>query len=401
MKKLILALAAATSLALATPVTSVPAYAQAAQGVTDSEILIGSNQDMSGIFAAFGAPAVKAAQLKFDEVNEAGGIHGRKIRFIVEDHAYQMPKAIAGLNKLVNGDKVFAMLLSLGTPMNIAGFKLQDAKNIPNVSPLSAARQMDEPFNTLHFAGTASYYDQIRAGVKYLAEKNGRKKVCPLYIPTDFGKEIQLGSQDSAKESDGAIEFGVEATAKPDTADFVGSLTKLKDAGCDIVTMALGVRQAITAYATARKLGWGEDQVDFLNASAGFHTAIAKVPGGITNGLYAAAGWSDLVARMDDPEVQKFSKAYTEASGEPFPSTGAVLGYSAAETLVRALEAAGPELTTESFIKGMEGLNYRDPISDNQVDYGPEERKGADEIILSQVVDGDWKVLERIEESGS
>ena len=391
MKRFVLALAATTALAFA-------GIAHAQQGVTDTEVLIGSNQDMSGIFAAFGGPAVKAAQIKFDEVNEAGGIHGRKIRFIVEDHAYQMPKAIAGLNKLVNGDKVFAMLLSLGTPMNIAGFQLQDAKNIPNVSPLSAARQMDEPFNTLHFAGTASYYDQIVAGVNYLAEENNRSKVCALYLPTDFGKEIQQGSMDAASESGGKIEFVAEATAKPDTADFVGSLTKLKEAGCDIVTMALGVRQAITAYATARKIGWTAEQVDFLNASAGFHTAIAKVPGGITNGLYAAAGWSDLVARMDDPEVQAFSKAYVEASGEQFPGTGAVLGYSAATTLVKALEAAGPDLTTESFIKGMESLDYRDPISDNQVDYGPEERKGADEIILSQVVDGNWKVLKRIED---
>ena len=391
MKKTLLALATATALAF-----SAPAFAQATQGVTDSEVLIGSNQDMSGIFAAFGAPAVKAAQIKFDEVNANGGIHGRKIRFIVEDHAYQMPKAIAGLNKLVNGDRVFAMLLSLGTPMNIAGFQLQDAKNIPNVSPLSAARQMDEPFNTLHFAGTASYYDQIVAGVQYLAKEKGRSKVCTLYLPTDFGKEIQQGSMDAAKETEG-LEFVTEATAKPDTADFVGSLTKLKEAGCDVVTMALGVRQAITAYATARKIGWTAEQVDFMNASAGFHTAIAKVPGGITNGLYAAAGWTDIVARMDDPEVKAFSDAYIKASGEPFPGTGAVLGYSAAETLVRALEAAGPDLTTESFIKGMESLDFRDPISDNQVDYGPEERKGADEIILSQVVDGDWKVLERIE----
>ena len=112
--------------AIAAAIAAAPAHAE--QGITDSEILIGSNNDLSGPFAAFGAPATKAAQLVFDEVNEAGGIHGRKIRFIVEDHSYQMPKAIQSMNKLVNGDKVFAMLLSLGTPMNIAAFELQDKK---------------------------------------------------------------------------------------------------------------------------------------------------------------------------------------------------------------------------------------------------------------------------------
>ena len=126
------------NLALAVAATSMlTAGAMAQQGVTDTEVLIGSNNDLSGPFAAFGGPATKAAQMYFDEINAAGGVHGRKIRFVVEDHGYQMPKAIQGMNKLINGDKVFAMLLSLGTPMNIAAFKLQDAKGIPNISPLS------------------------------------------------------------------------------------------------------------------------------------------------------------------------------------------------------------------------------------------------------------------------
>ena len=386
LKKLSLALTIGASLATG-------AFAQT-QGVTDTEVLVGSNNDLSGIFAAFGAPAVQAAQLHFDEVNANGGIHGRKIRFIVEDHAYQMPKAIAGLNKLVNGDKVFAMLLSLGTPMNIAAFKLQDAKQIPNVSPLSAARQMAEPFNNLHFAGTASYYEQIRQAVPYLAKETGKTKICAAYLPTDFGTEVIGGAKAAAEES-GDLEFVTETTHKPDDADFVGALTKLNEAGCQMVVQALGVRQAITLVATAKKLGLND--MAFLGSSAGFHSVIAKVPGGVTEGYYAAAGWSDLLARMDDPEVAKFSEAYVKASGEKFPGTGAVLGMSAAQTFTKALEAAGPDLTVESFIKGMESLNFKDPISDNVVDYAADERQGADEIIISRVEGGDWKVLERIE----
>ena len=96
LRKLLLATAASAAM-----IAGSLAGANAQQGVTDTEILIGSNNDLSGIFAAFGAPATKAAQLVFDEVNANGGIHGRKIRFVVEDHAYQMPKAIQGLNKLL------------------------------------------------------------------------------------------------------------------------------------------------------------------------------------------------------------------------------------------------------------------------------------------------------------
>ena len=380
-------------LAMAASVAALAATgAVAEQGVTDTEVLIGSNNDLSGPFAAFGAPATQAAQMYFDEVNAAGGVHGRKIRFIVEDHGYQMPKAIAGMNKLINGDKVFAMLLSLGTPMNIAAFELQDAKNIPNVSPLTAARQMNEPLHPLHYAGTASYYDQIRAGVTYLAKEKGLSKVCAMYLPTDFGAEIKEGATSIAAETEG-MEFVSETTHKPDDADFVGSLQKLQADGCQIITLALGVRQVITVAGTAKKLGMND--LVLLNASAGFHTVMAKVPGGVTEGLYAAAGWADLLSRMDQPEVQKFFQDYTTLTGEKLPGTGAVLGYSAAKTMVKALEAAGPELTAATFQKGMESLDYEDVISGNRVDYSAEDHQGADEIIISVIEGENWKEVAR------
>lgn len=363
------------------------------QGVTDTEILLGGQHDLSGPFAAFSAPAVKAAQLVFDEVNANGGIHGRKIRYVVEDHAYQMPKAIQAINKLVNGDKVFAMVLSLGTPMNIAAFKLQDSKGIPNVSPLSAARQMNEPLSPLHYAGTASYYEQIKTAVPYLAKEKSQSKVCSMTLPTDFGKEIVEGAK-AAAEADG-IDYVSATTHKPDEADFVGSMQKLKADGCEIIALALTVRQAITVSGTAKKLGMTD--LTLLNASAGFHTAIAKVPGGVTEGMYAASGWADLLSRMDKPEVQKFFKAYTEATGEKLPGTGALLGWSAAEGIVKALEGAGKDLTSESFQKAMESLDYDDVVSGNHVDYSAEDHQGADEIIISVIKDGNWQELTRVD----
>lgn len=367
----------------------VPAHAQT-QGVTPTEILIGSQNDLSGIFAAFGAPAVKAANLYFKEINDKGGVHGRKIRFIVEDHAYQMPKATQAVNKLINSDKVFAMFLSLGTPMNIAAFKLQDQKKIPNISPLTAARQMLDPPIDYKFTGFSSYYDQIRAGVRHLAEKEGAKVVCTMYIPSDFGLEIQQGAVDEAKKL--GLKYAAETTHKPDDADFVGSLTKLKDEGCTLVAVALGVRQIITAVGTAKKIGWNDAK--FLVSSAGFHTVIAQVPGGVTEGLYGGSGWADIVNRMDNPEVKAWVDSYKAAFNE-MPGTGALLGRSAAETLVRALQAAGRELTPESFKKGMESLSYEDAISGNKIDYGPNDHQGGDATIVSVVKNGNWVEVAR------
>ena len=213
--------------------------AHATQGVTDTEIVVGSNGDLSGIFAAFNVGAIKAAQQLFDEVNAKGGVHGRKIRLVVEDHGYQVPKAVQNFNKLINSDQVFAMLLNLGTPHNLAGFPLMEAKQVANVSPLTAARQMLEGDITYKYTGFSSYYDQIRAAVTMLAEQNDAKEVCAMYIPSDFGLEVYEGAKDQAEKL--GLTYAAETTHKPDEQDFVGSIQKLREAGCDIVATGLGV----------------------------------------------------------------------------------------------------------------------------------------------------------------
>lgn len=383
MKKLLLATATALTLAMS------PAQADTTQGVTDTEVVIGGHHDLSGIFAAFSVPAVTAANLYFEEINAKGGVHGRKIRYITEDHGYQAPKAVQAVNKLVNRDQVFAMLLSLGTPMNIAAFNIQDPKGIPNISPLTAARQMVQEPLDLHYAGTSSYHEQMMRSVPYMKANHGSSVVCAMYIPSDFGLEIQEGAKEAAEAN--GMTWGAESTHKPDETDFTGALGKMNEAGCDLVTVALGVRQVITLLGTAKKLGLND--MNFLGASASFHTAIAKVPGGITEGFFAGSGWQDLEGRMSNPEVASWVKAYTEATGEQFPGSGALLGRSAAELFVRALEAAGPDLTHASFQEAMQSLEFDDQIAGTKVKMSPTDHVAADEVFISQIIDGSWKTL--------
>jgi branched-chain amino acid transport system substrate-binding protein len=367
--------------------------AQATQGVSDTEIVIGSNGDLSGIFAAFNVGAIKAAQQLFDEVNAKGGVHGRKIRLVVEDHGYQVPKAVQNFNKLINSDQVFAMILNLGTPHNLAGFPLMEAKQVANVSPLTAARQMLEGDISYKYTGFSSYYDQIRAAVTMLAEQNDAKEVCAMYIPSDFGLEVYEGAKDQAEKL--GLTYAAETTHKPDEQDFVGSIQKLREAGCDIVATGLGVRQTIVAYGTAKKLGWTD--VAFVGSSAGMNTAVAKVPEGVTEGYYAAAGWSDFENRLDNPEVKAWADAYQAAHGEPV-GTAAQLGYGAARAMIAAFEAAGPELTAESFRTAMEGVKYRDAINDVDIDYGPD-HQGGTLIVISKIEGGKWIEVGRLDES--
>ena len=384
-----MALIAAVSMA-ASPLFAGRALAD--QGIHDDEVVIGSVSDLSGIFAAFGAPAVATAQMHFDAVNADGGIHGRKIRFVVEDMGYQMPKAMQAYNKLLNRDKVFAMLLSVGTPMNIAGLKLMTPKNVPNLTPLSAARQLlDEPIR-LRFMGSASYYEQVRLAAGYMSGAYDVSRACTMYIPSDFGKEVREAFRDEAG-SNAALSYVTETTHKPDEADFVGALQKLDAQGCELIGLALGVRQVITVAGTAKKLGL--DHLKLLGSSASFHTVLAAVPGGVTEGLFAAAGWVDLASRAEEPEPAAFISTYKEKFGE-FPGTSALIGYIGATGLTRALEKAGRNLTVDSFVEAMESLDYYDGLTDNRVSYSAEDHVGAEATILSVVEGGRWKEVARL-----
>src|SRR6218665_1399681 len=85
------------------------ASAQSVRGVTKNEIVIGMHTDLSGPAASYGVHSSQAMRMKFDEVKAQGGIHGRKIRLIVEDTQYQVPRAVQAANKLINRDKIFIM----------------------------------------------------------------------------------------------------------------------------------------------------------------------------------------------------------------------------------------------------------------------------------------------------
>lgn len=360
------------------------------RGVTDTEIRIGGVHDLSGVFAAVSTPAVNGANLYFDALNEAGGVHGRQIRYIVEDHAYQLPRATQGFNKLIERDQVFAMLLNLGTPHNLAHYPLMERRGVPNVNPLTAARAILPDPPGMNFSAFSTYHEQMIAGVRYLNQETGATNVCSMYLPTEFGEEIVQGSRDAAEQF--GLTFVAETTHRPDDQDFVGALQRLRAEGCQIITMALGVRAGITVVGTAKRLGW--DDVLFLASSAGFLEAVAAVPGGVTDGLYAAAGWVDVVARAGTPAVDEFLAAYEARFGHAAGGF-AMLGYTSARQLHMALESAGRDLTTESFIAGMYTIDYTDPLADVAVRYSADDHQGGNIVTINQVGGGVWNLLSR------
>jgi branched-chain amino acid transport system substrate-binding protein len=356
------------------------------RGVSKTEIVLGMHTDLSGPAATYGVSSSNAVKMRFDEVNDKGGIHGRKIRLVVEDTQYQVPRAVQAGAKLINRDRIFAMVAPLGTPMNNALFKDQFDAGVPNLFPLSAARSMYEPFNKLKFYGAASYVDQVRAGINYFVAKKGKKALCAMYQDTDFGKEVLDGVQLQADKL--KIKVVETTTHKPTDQDFTAQITRLKAAGCDLVVLGTIVRDSIVPYATARKIGWTD--VDFLGSAASYDLFVAAAQGGVTEGLYAM-GLTDMPYRDTfGPAAQAWFDRYKERYKND-PNIGAIYGHVAADLTALGLEKAGADLTLNSFVRGMESIRgYRDIFNGPEANFGPDKHQGANSSFLAVVKGGRW-----------
>ncbi len=325
------------------------------RGVSKTEIVLGMHTDLSGPAATYGVSSSNAVKLRFDDVNEKGGIAGRKIRLIIEDTQYQVPRAVQAGTKLLNRDHIFAMVAALGTPMNNALFKDQFDAGVPNLFPLSAARSMYEPFHKLKFYSAASYVDQVRAGINYFVTKKGKKALCAMYQDTDFGKEVLDGVQAQAEKM--KVKIVETTTHKPTDQDFTAQITKLKSAGCDLVVLGTIVRDSIV------------------------------------EGLYAM-GLTDMPYRETlSPVAQAWFDRYKERY-KVDPNIGAVYGHVAADLVVVALEKTGPELTLDNFVRAMESVRgYRDIFNGPEVNFAPDKHQGANSAFLAAVKGGRWTRL--------
>ncbi len=354
------------------------------RGITKSEVTFGTHTDLSGVAATYGVSSSNAVKMRFDEINDSGGVHGRKLRLVVEDQGYQVPKAVQACNKLINRDKVFAFVAALGTPMNNACFKDQLAADVPNLFPLTAARSMFEPYHRLKFYNAATYVDQLRSAVNYFVKEKGKKAVCVMYQDTDAGKEFLDGAELQAKKL--GIKL-VETTAhKPTDQDFTAPITKLRQAGCDLIVMGTIVRDSIVPYITARKMGWND--VDFVGSAAAYDSVVGAAQG--MDGFHAMGLTEMPYADSTVPAVREFVERYKKKFNVD-PNIGAVYGYVGADLTVAGLKNAGADLTLDSFIKGMEAIrDYHDIFNGPPVSFGPQIRQGANSSFLAVVKGGRW-----------
>jgi len=341
--------------------------------------------DLSGVTAVQGTNAANSIRMAFDDVNEKGGINGRKIRFIVEDMQYLVPKAVQAMNKLVNLDNIFLSISSGGTPQMDAVLPMMIEKQVPSVFPLTCARSMYLPLSRYKYGQFSSYYDQMRACVKYFGETKGRKVIGSMYEDTDFGKDIHAGVVDQVNTM--KLQLAGTAAFSPTATDFNAQVTRLKEVGCDLICMGTIVRDTIIILQTARKMGW---DVEFCGQFASYSTAVAEAPGEPAEGFYSMS--PGIYAYPDDPRpaVREVTARYKQRYGIDINYLGEA-GYAAATCLVDVLQRAGRDLNLDTFQHSMEGIkDWRDMFGGPPLTITATDHHASTQSFLSVVKNTRW-----------
>lgn len=359
------------------------------QGVSKNEIVIGTIQDLSGPVVSYSKPVVNGMRMRVDEINAEGGINGRKLKLVVEDSGYDPKKAVLAQQKLIERDKVFAMLGTLGTPVVAATMPLVLGKNLNHLFPLTGAAFTYEPVQKFKYQIFAPYTDTVRSATRYLIKSKGLKKVGILYQDDDFGLEVLRGAEAGAKDMGQAL--CEKTTYKRGATDFSSQIQRLQSAGCDFVVLGTIVRETVGSIATARKLGWN---VEFLGSSAAYDNNIPKFGQKAVEGFYAISVQAEPpVYATANARLKQWIDAYKKGFNED-PTLFSTAGYTIIEVFVRAAQKAGPNLNSDSLNAALEGLTVpRDFFGAPEYAFSKTSHLGNKRGKITQIQNGSWVTL--------
>jgi branched-chain amino acid transport system substrate-binding protein len=381
-------LAFSAGLALIAGLAAGTAMAQT-QGVTANQITIGTIQDLSGPIAAYGKQSRNGMQMFFDELNARGGIHGRQVRLIVEDSAYDPRKALLGAQKLVNSDRIFMMVGHIGTAQNMAAMPVQFERNVPNFMPITAAREMYLPATPLKMAFATAYFDQLLTMLPAIIQEKKASRVCVVYQDDEFGLEVMRGGEAALKTLN--LTYAERASYKRGATEFSSQVARLKAANCDLVVMGTIIRETVGVLAEARKIGL---TATFVGTSAAYTHLIPALGGPVAEGFYAVTTTAHPYPDDPSPQIREWAARYKAKFGED-PTVFSAYGWIIADLFAQAAQKAGQDLTVESFLRTMETTQFGGDMFDSQgCHITPQNRLCNNAARLSQVQNGRWVVTQ-------
>jgi branched-chain amino acid transport system substrate-binding protein len=356
-----------------------------------SEIVIGHFASMTGDTATFGVSADEGIRLAVNEINGAGGVLGKKVRLITEDDRSLPDEAKTAVQKLINRDKVVALLGEIASSRSIAGAPIAQDSQVPMLSPGSTNPKVTEIGDYIF---RACFIDPFQgtAMANFAMKDLGLKKFAVLYaVNSDYSDGLRRFFTDAVKANGGQIVADLSYTEKSDV-DFKGQLTKIRDAKPDAIWVPGYYTEAGLICQQARELGitvpimggdgWDSDQTVQIGKQA-------------VEGTYFSNHYH---ADEDRPEVRRFvdtyKAAYKNPDGSPkIPDAMAILGYDAMKLMADAIKRAG----------STEGPKVRDALASTRDFPGAsgtitidKDRNAKKPIVILKIEGGKFNYVSRV-----
>ena len=320
-------------------------------GATDTEIKIGNTNPYSGPASSYAAIA-KTIDAYFKGVNDAGGINGRKIKFISLDDGYSPPKTVEMVRQLVEQDKIFALFQSLGTPCNTAIHKYMNQKKVPQLYVATGASKWGDPKNfpwTMGFQ--PDYHTEGVIYAKHALANVKDAKIAVLHQNDDYGRDYLGGFKEGLGKEEGRIVKIVTYEATDPTVD--SQIIQLKDSGANVFFNVSAPKASAQGIRKAAEIDW--KPTHYLNNVSASVAAVMK-PAGYDNaqGIITAAYIMDATDKQwDDNAEMKAWRAWMDKNMASANKADAnhIYGYSVAALMTETLKRCADDLTRANLMK--------------------------------------------------
>jgi branched-chain amino acid transport system substrate-binding protein len=323
-------------------------------GVTKDTITIGMFGFYTGAGSTYGTGARDGAMMAINEANAAGGIHGRKLKVLIEDDRSTPAGSIAAARKLIHSDKVFALINQGGSNPFVATLPLLKETNVPVFCSMPSSPKVTRPLHkTIFRAG--SFNDQLQAWLiaDFVMQHLKPTRVAVLAQSDDYGK---IGAQYVVERLQAQYKTAPVAVVEHDrdATDLSAQVLKLKEAKADAVILYTYLRPAAIYMRQARELGVTAKVVG--SVGAGQRVTVSLAGDDAEGAMFFT--YLPILEESDDPRMVAFTKkwkaAYPNVIDPGRPGLPDILGYVATKLFIQSLQAAGPDLTREGFVEALE-----------------------------------------------
>lgn len=339
-------------------------------------ILIGQSGVYSGPLGAFAADNIAVIKAYFDSVNANGGIHGRKLKLVAMDDAFDPKRTVENAKTMIEKDKVFALFNVIGTANTAAIYPLLEAHQIPLVGPYSGATALrDAKFRYLFFT-RASYADETEKMVEQLVS-TGIKDIAVAYQDDPFGKSgLQAATEALARRNLKPVSVGAFSLAKLDTDAALAAEAVIKGQPATVIIISAG--KGTTSF-IKEVLKRGQRPAFYclsVTIAALLSAELGQDAHGIVVSQVAPSPW-----RSSTPLIREYQQIVAKTGSKSY-AYGSLEGFITAKVAVEALRRAGKNLTREKYQAALEGMSNYD-LGGYAIGYGPGKHAGSSFVDLS------------------